>query len=110
MNGHKVWIIDHKASLSPFSPMNLDESDWILGVYLVSAESQQAAQEKFDLFLKSEEMELIEIYDICNFDSELFNDSSSRSLQIANANRLIAEQGGDCYVYARTSESLVISK
>ena len=49
MNGNKTWIIDHKASLSPFSPMNLDGSDWMLGVYLVSAESQQIAQEKFKL-------------------------------------------------------------
>lgn len=106
MHGNKTWIIDHKASLSPFSPMNLDGSEWILGVYLVSEESQQAAEEKFDLFLKNEEMELIEIYDICSFDSEMFNDGSSRSAQIANANRLITEQGGDCYVYARTSESL----
>lgn len=106
MNGNKTWIIDHKASLSPFSPMNLDGSDWILGVYLVSAESQQAAQEKLDLFLKNEEMALIEVYDISSFDSEIFNDGSSRSSQITNANRLITEQGGNCYVYARTSESL----
>ena len=109
MNGNKTWIIDHKASLSPFSPMNLDGSDWILGVYLVSAESQQIAQEKFELFLKSEEMELIETYDICSFEVEKFTDNSTRSAQIINANRLITEQGGDCYVFARTSESLADS-
>lgn len=110
MNGNKTWIIDHKASLIPSSPMNLDGSDWMLGVYLVSAESQQIARKKFKLFLKNEGMELIETYDICSFEVERFNDNSNRSTQIINANRLITEQGGSCYVFARTSESLAESK
>lgn len=106
MNGTKIWVIDHKASLTAYSPMNIDGSDWILGVYLVAADSAQTAQEKFDSFLQQEEMELIEIFDVSHFEESKFNDNSNRSKQITNANRLICEQGGDCYVFARTSESL----
>ena len=107
MDTNKIWLIDHKATLSDFSPMNLDGSTWILGVcILTSAPTEESAITKFKNFLKSEEMELIEIYDIRQYVSDNFNDDSSRSAQIKNAVRTVLEDGETCYVYARTSETM----
>ena len=107
MDTNKIWLIDHKATLGDFSPMNLDGSTWIMGVCVLAAEpTEESAIEKLKNFLKQEEMELIEIYDIRQYVSEEFNDDSSRSIQIKNAARTVLEDGETCYVYARTSETM----
>lgn len=106
MNIQRIWLIDHKATLSDFSPINLDGSSWILGVGVLSAPTQEAALEKFHEFLKAEEMELIEIYETREYHSQDFNDESRRSNQIKNAARTVADDGESCYVYARTSEAM----
>ena len=103
----KIWLIDHKATLGDFSPMNLDGSTWILGVCVLTAgDSEESAVAKFKDFLKHEEMELIEIYDIRQYVSEEFSDDTSRSTQIKNAVRTVLKDGETCYVYARTSETM----
>ncbi len=102
----QIWIIDHKATLNEFSPMNLDGSSWILGVCVLSAADKGNALEKFHDFLKAEIMELIEIYDVRKYSINKFKDNSRRSAQINNAARMIREDGRPCYVYARTSESM----
>lgn len=106
MDGSNIWVIDHKATLSDFSPMNLDGSSWILGVCVLSATSKDNALERFSEFLKSEEMEVIEIYDFQEYFSESFKESSRRADQINNAARMVREDGQTCYVYARTSEAM----
>jgi len=107
MDTNTIWLIDHKATLGDFSPMNLDGSTWILGVCILTAAStEESAISKFKDFLKNEDMELIEIYDLREYVSDDFNDDSSRSAQIKNAVRTVLEDGETCYVYARTSETM----
>ena len=106
MDGSNIWVIDHKAKLSDFSPMNLDGSSWILGVCVLSATNKENALERFDEFLKGEEMELIEVYDFQEYSVDSFNEGSRRSDQINNAARMVREDGQTCYVYARTSEAM----
>ncbi|PUA26683.1 MAG: hypothetical protein B0W54_23385 [Cellvibrio sp. 79] len=106
MDTQKVWIIDHKATLSEDSPMNLDGSSWILGVCVLSAANEAHALEKFNEFLKRDKMKLIEIYDLQKHSIDNFKDNSNRSSQINNAARMVREDGKACYVYARTSESM----
>ncbi len=106
MESPQIWIIDHKATLNEFSPMNLDGSSWILGVCVLSAADKGNALAKFHDFLKTEIMELIEIYDVQKYSIDKFKDNSMRSAQINNAVRMVREDGRTCYVYARTSESL----
>lgn len=103
---NQIWLIDHKATLSDCSPMNLDGSSWILGVCVLSAANQQDAELKFKAFLDNEQMELIEMYQIKEFKTEDFDDDSRRTHQIENAARTVSEDGDTCYVYARTSEFL----
>ncbi|HTF96314.1 MAG TPA: hypothetical protein VL995_09295 [Cellvibrio sp.] len=106
MDGSNIWVIDHKATLSEFSPMNLDGSSWILGVCVLSAINKEHALVKFNAFLKSEEMELIEIYGSQEYSGDFFKDDSRRSTQINNAARMVRDDGQTCYVYARTSEAM----
>ena len=102
----QIWVIDHKATLSNFSPMNIDGSTWILGICVLSADSQEDAQKEFNAFLKDEQMELLEAYELSKFDPKHFEDDSRRSNQIKNAARTVSQDGETCYVYARTSEAL----
>lgn len=106
MESPQIWIIDHKATLNEFSPMNLDGSSWILGVCVLSAVDKGNALSKFHDFLKAEMMELIDIYDVQKYSIDKFKDDSRRSAQINNAVRMAREDGRTCYVYARTSESI----
>jgi hypothetical protein len=105
----QVWLVDHKATLSGFSPLNLDGSAWILGVCVLAANSDGDATKRLDEYLKSKEMELIEIYDIREFSAAEFEDDSRRSKQIKNAARTVRIDGETCYVFARTSEALAES-
>lgn len=106
MESSPIWIIDHKATLSDFSPMNLDGSSWILGVCVLLAKNKENALEQLHKFLKSEEMELIEVYELQEYSTGNFKDDSRRSSQINNAVRMVCNDGKTCYVYARTSEAM----
>lgn len=106
INGSQIWIIDHKATLNEFSPMNQDGSLWVLGICVLSAANEEVALAKLHDFLKNEAMELIEIYDLKRYSIDNFQDDSSRSIQINNAARMVREDDQSCYVYARTSESM----
>ncbi|MES2822935.1 MAG: hypothetical protein V4732_04990 [Pseudomonadota bacterium] len=68
MESKTIWLIDHKTTLGEYSPMNPDGSSWILAVCMLSAINQDNALIKFNAFLKGEEMELMEVYEIKNID------------------------------------------
>lgn len=106
MSTEGIWLIDHKATLGDFSPMNLDGSSWILGVCVIAASSEEDAAMRFNRFLEGEGMEVIEIYDLRLFHESEFIDESSRTKQIRNAVRTVSQDGETCYVYARTSETM----
>lgn len=106
MEINNIWLIDHKATLSEYSPMNLDGSSWILGICVLSAPDESSAMSKFKEFLKSEEMELIEVYDMREYQAADFSDDSRRTNQVNNAVRMVSQDGETCYVYARTSEAM----
>lgn len=106
MEHTKIWLIDHKATLSENSPMNMDGSSWILGVCVLGAPDQQSAMSKFADFLQNEEMSLIETYDIREYHADDFTDGSDRTDQINYAIGRVKQDGETCYVYARTSETM----
>lgn len=104
MNEKSVWLIDHKASLSGDSPMNMDGSTWLTGIGVLAAENKAAAMEAFKEYLSGKGMELLELYDHSEYRPDKFSDTSSKSAQVNNAVRLVLQDGMPCYVYARTSE------
>lgn len=106
MEDTQIWLIDHKATLSEYSPMNMDGSSWILGVCVLGAPDQKSAINKFADFLQNEAMKLIETYDIREFRADDFIDDSDRTEQIRYAVRKVKQDGETCYVYARASETM----
>ncbi len=106
MNCKDIWLIEHKATLGPHSPMNIDGSIWILGVCVIAAASEEEATLRFNKLLGSEDMELIEIYDLRPFHESEFLDESNRTKQIRNAVRTVSQDCKTCYVFARTSETM----
>lgn len=102
----RIWLIDHKASLGEFSPMNLDGSSWILGICVLSAKNQEEASIKFNAFLKNEDMELLELYEVCEYNSGNFKDNSRKSKQVNHAANKVVDNEEICYVFARTSEAM----
>ena len=106
MDNKRIWLIDHKASLGEFSPMNLDGSSWILGICVLSAKNQEQGSIKFNSFLKNEDMELLELYELCEYNSENFKDSSRRSNQVNHAANKVIDNEEICYVFAHTSEAM----
>lgn len=101
-----IWVIDHKANLNEDSPMNMDGSEWLLGVCVLAAPERQTAERKFQEFLDREGMKLEEIYSFDVYEDNDFSDDSRRSRQISRAATTVNEDGETCYVFARTSEAL----
>lgn len=101
-----IWIIDHKATLGEYSPLNIDGSTWILGVCTLNATDQEEALAIFAEYLKKKKMELIEIYEIALYNANNFTDDSKRTENIQYAARRLGQNNEIYYVYARTSESL----
>jgi len=108
MTTANIWVIDHKASLDKYSPMNMDDSSWLLGVCVLAAPDQDSAQSKFAQFLASETMTLLELYEFSAYLPTDYADGSERSKQINHAVALIEDDGETCYVYAQTSAALAL--
>ena len=103
---NEVWLIDHKATLDDSSPLNMDGSEWILGVCVLRAENQDQAMEKLGLYLQENALGLQEVYEIVQYRPENYLDNSARSDQVNYAARRVMADGETCYVYARTSETI----
>lgn len=104
MSKKTVWLIDHKASLSDDSPLNMDGSTWLTGICVLAAKNKEVAMAMFTHYLSERGMALFELYDHSEFRPENFTDASSQSAQVTDAVRLVLQDGHPCYVCARTSE------
>ena len=80
-----VWLLHHKASLAPDSPMNLDGSTYMLGMGVVPAASMREAMDLFDVYLAKQKMEMLELWKCEKWSPENFSDHTSASKQISAA-------------------------
>lgn len=101
-----IWLIDHQAILGNNSPLNLDGSEWILGVCVLSADTKEQAIAKLGQYFKENDLTLQEVYEAAQYRPEDYTDESPRSEQINYAARKVLADGESCYVYARTSETI----
>lgn len=104
MSKKTTWLIDHKASLSQNSLLNIDGSTWLTGICVLTADTKEAAMTKFMEYLSEHDMELLELFDFSEFNPDNYSDSSDKSAQIHNAVGLTLQDDIPCYVYAKTSE------
>lgn len=104
----RVWLLHHKASMTLDSPMNLDGSTFMLGIGIVPATSMKEAIELFEVYLKSQDMELLELtkceeYSPNNFESSSLEDREIKefSLESLEKNKIyyacwISSEALDC--------------
>lgn len=101
-----AWLLHHKASLAPDSPMNLDGSTYMLGVGVVPAASLREALDLFDAYLAKQKMESLELSKCEKWSPESFTDGSQESRQINAAAGKALETGAIHYTCGISSEAL----
>lgn len=74
-----VWLIHHKASIDPDSPMNYDGSEYMLGVGVVPATSMKEALDLFDKYLSDQKMQVLELWKCEQYSPENFVDATQNN-------------------------------
>ena len=101
-----VWLINHKASLSPESPMNMDGSEYMVGVGVVPATDVKSAISKFEGYLAENKMTVLELRKCEQWDPENFTDGTFESKQINASAGSALEECAIYYALGESSESL----
>lgn len=70
MRKRKVWLYFHKASLAPQSAVNMDGSDFSIGISVVPADSLSESEELFKESLSKDHMTALEIFNVTEFSPE----------------------------------------
>jgi len=101
-----IWLLHHKASLAPTSPMNLDGSVFMQGIGVVPAASMQDAINLFNVYLASQKMELQELWKCEQWNPADFTDATPESRQINAAASKALESNIIHYTCGISSEAL----
>ncbi len=101
-----IWLIHHKASLAPDSPMNEDGSTFMQGVGVVPASNMKEALELFDKYLADKKMELLELWKCEEWDPKHFKEDSLENRQINGAAERALENNHIHYTCGISSEAL----
>ncbi len=80
-----VWLLHHKASLTPDSPMNQDGSTFIKGIGVVSAANMKEAMALFENYLTAQHMTLLELWKCEQWNPEDFTSDNLENTQINRA-------------------------
>ncbi|MGM8225192.1 hypothetical protein ACSV5M_01325 [Cellvibrio sp. ARAG 10.3] len=106
MKIQSVWLLHHKASLAPDSTENLDGSTFMLGVGVVPASNMREALTKFDSYLESRKMEIMELWKCEQWDPKNFIGDSLENRQINAAAGKALESDRIHYTCGISSEAL----
>lgn len=101
-----VWLIHHKASLAPDSPMNEDGSTFMQGVGVVPASSMKEALGFFDEYLAGKKMVLLELWKCEEWNPKNFIEDSLENRQINHAAGRALEINKIHYTCGISSEAL----
>lgn len=101
-----VWLLHHKASLMPDSPMNEDGSIFMQGVGVVPASSMKEAINLFDQYLTEKRMGLLELWKCEQWHPKNFLADSLENRQINRAASGALEAGKIYYTCGISSEAL----
>ncbi len=77
-----VWLLHHKASLTPDSPMNQDGSTYMQGIGVVPASNMKEAMMLFEDYLAEQHMALLELWKCEQWSPENFTGDILESRQI----------------------------
>ena len=101
-----VWLIHHKASMTLDSPMNLDGSEFMMGIGVVAATNMNEALERFDQYLSDQHMAMLETTKCEQYDPKNFRESTLQNRQITDAASRALDSGGIYYACGISSEAL----
>ncbi|MBU6954617.1 hypothetical protein [Hahella sp. HN01] len=99
-----AWIIHHKASMSEHSPMNLDGSEYIVGIVVVPASSMREALDVFDEYLSENEMQVMDIWKCEKYDPSNFKELTEESKEIRDVSIEVLESGEAEFVTGESSK------
>lgn len=109
MEKSNIWLIDHKATLSEVSPLNMDGSEWMKGIFIVYAENEGSALERFRDQLRKDSMEEIKIYKVCEYrEQDCLNHAQVE--HITHGVERIKEAGDFYYIGTQSSEGFADSE
>ncbi|OZG71836.1 hypothetical protein BTA51_19640 [Hahella sp. CCB-MM4] len=101
-----VWLIYHKASMSPQSPMNMDGSEFMQGIGVVPATSMKEALERFEHYLREQHMALLDATKCEQYDPKNFSDPTQDNREIIEVASQALESGGIFYACGISSEAM----
>lgn len=101
-----VWLLYHKASLTPESPMNQDGSTFIQGVGVVPAKDVKSAVELFEQYLRGQHMALLELWKCEKWNPQSFTEDSLENRQINRVASGALESNSIYYACGVSSEAL----
>ena len=101
-----VWLIHHKASLAPDSPMNEDGSTFMQGIGVVPASGMTEALARFNEYLAGMKMDLLELWKCEQWDPKNFAANSQENRQINHAASRALEINKIHYTCGISSEAL----
>lgn len=110
MEDEDVWLMYHKAKLNEYSPMNVDGSEFILGVAVIPAKNKEEADHKFEQFLSGDNMVLIKLENCVIYNPDNFKEDSIANKQINFAAVKAIETGKVHYACGKTSEALAYNE
>lgn len=101
-----VWLLHHKASMGLSSQMNLDGSDFMIGVGVVPATSMKEAIDRFEQYLAENDMELVELWKCEQYSPSGRFGSEEEDLEIREVAPQALDSGTVYYACGISSEAL----
>lgn len=106
MEIRSVWLIHHKASMTMHSPMNLDGSDYMVGVGVVPATNMQEAIQLFETHLKKQDMAVLELWKCEQYHPKGFTEPTQKNREINEVAKEALDNNKIFYACGISSEAL----
>lgn len=106
METKSVWLIYHKASLNQYSPMNLDGSEYMVGVGVVPAGTMKESLKVFDEYLDDQKMSIIDLWKCEKYRKDQHQDQSQDNREISELTLQALENDNVYYACGISSEAL----
>ncbi|ABC29120.1 hypothetical protein HCH_02297 [Hahella chejuensis KCTC 2396] len=106
MDTKEIWLIYHKASLNPNTPMNMDGSTYAVGIIAAPGKDLQDALVRFHELLKSNHMELLDLWKCIKHNANDYGLANEDPNEIERAIHKAQEHGKAFYACGLSSEVL----
>ncbi|WP_431688744.1 hypothetical protein [Hahella sp. NBU794] len=107
MNTEDIWLIHHKASLSPNSPMNMDGSNYAVGIAVAPGKDLQEALARLHEYLRDNHMQLLDIWKCVKHNANDYGLDSEDPNGVERSIKKAQEQSKVFYACGLSSEVLI---